>query len=55
MIKQKTNISNFLSGVKYDQQVKTKTKQTSVEIVRADDFFQYTHQFIAPLKLEQQQ
>lgn len=49
LVKQKSDISTFLEQVKYNQQVKTKTKQTSVEIVRAEDFFNMTYQYIPSL------
>ena len=32
-------VSNFFEGVRFDQQVKTKKKQMTVQIVQAEDFF----------------
>ena len=32
-------VANFFESVKYDQMVKTKKKESSVDIVSADDFF----------------
>jgi hypothetical protein len=34
-----TSVSNFFAEVKYQQMVKTKKKQSSVDIVPAEDFF----------------
>jgi hypothetical protein len=33
------SVSNFFADVKYEQQVKTKKKQSTVDIVPAEDFF----------------
>lgn len=32
-------VTNFFESVRFDQQVKTKKKQMTVQIVQADDFF----------------
>lgn len=44
----------FLADVKYNQQVKTKTKQSVVDIVGADDFFDLVYQNNILPKLEEE-
>jgi hypothetical protein len=46
--------SNFFESVKYEQQVKTKKKQSTVDIVPADDFFRLleeTNEILADVDL----
>jgi len=49
--------ANFFEGVKYEQMVKTKKKQSTVDIVPAEDFFRLiedTYEIVADVELNDQ-
>lgn len=51
------SVSNFFANVKYEQQVKTKKKQSTVDIVPAEDFFrliQENYEIVSDVNLTEQ-